>query len=71
MPSAGKALIVLGLVLIALGAIVWSAGSVPIIGRLPGDVYIKRGTWSLYLPITTSIVLSVVLTILLSLLSRR
>jgi hypothetical protein len=34
-------------------------------GLLPGDIYIKRGSWTVYFPIVTSIVLSVVLTLIL------
>ena len=39
-------------------------------GRLPGDVYIRRGSFSFYFPIATSIILSVLLTILLALFRR-
>jgi hypothetical protein len=49
---------------------VWAAGHVPYLGHLPGDFYIKRGDWSFYFPVTTCIVLSIVLTFLLSLLRR-
>ena len=65
MESTGKMLVLLGLAIVALGALLWSVGSVPLIGKLPGDLYIRRGTWSLYFPITTSIVLSVVLTLVM------
>jgi hypothetical protein len=44
---------------------------VPFLGRLPGDIHVQRGNWSFYFPLTTSIVLSIVLTLILALLSRR
>jgi hypothetical protein len=38
---------------------------------LPGDIYIQRGTWTFYFPLATCLVISVVLTLLFSLFSRR
>jgi hypothetical protein len=70
MAPLGKMLVMLGIALTAIGAIVWAAGHVPYLGHLPGDFYIKRGDWSFYFPVTTCIVLSIVLTFLLSLLRR-
>jgi len=63
----GKLLVVAGLVVAGVGCIVWLG--VPL-GRLPGDLVIRRGNTTVYLPITTSIVLSVVLTVLVSLWRR-
>jgi hypothetical protein len=40
------------------------------IGRLPGDFYVKRGSFSFYFPLTTSIVLSIILTLLLAFFRR-
>lgn len=69
-PQLGKALIVLGLMLVVLGAALWGLGSPPMIGRLPGDIYVRRGNLTLYFPITTAIVISVILTLLLALWRR-
>jgi ribose/xylose/arabinose/galactoside ABC-type transport system permease subunit len=71
MAPLGKVLVALGLMIAALGAILWSFGSVPYVGRLPGDFYVRRGDWSFYFPLTTCILLSIVLTIVFSLLGRR
>jgi len=60
--------IVLGLVLVAVGLLI--AMGVPI-GRLPGDMTYRRGNFSFYFPLTTSIIASVVLTLLLMFLGRR
>ncbi len=69
-PQLGKALILMGLVLVVMGAAVWALGSVPMIGRLPGDIYMRRGNLTIYFPITTAIVVSVILSLLLALLRR-
>ena len=64
----GRILIVLGLVLVAVGLLIHYG--VPI-GRLPGDISYRRGNFSFYVPLTTSILASVVLTLLFWLLNRR
>jgi len=63
----GRFLIVVGLVLAAAGLLITLG--VPI-GRLPGDISIRRGNFAFYFPITTSILVSVVLTIVLNFLAR-
>jgi hypothetical protein len=61
----GLVLIVGGIVLVLLGLLVWSGG-LSWFGRLPGDIRIERPTSRVYIPITSSIVLSLVLTLLLN-----
>ena len=63
----GKYLITFGIILIILGAIFTLAPKMPFIGRLPGDIYIKRKHFSFYFPLATCIIL----TIILNLISRR
>ena len=66
MRDLSKILILTGVVLIAVGAIVrWTS-----LGRLPGDFVYRRGNFSFYFPLMTSILLSLALTLLLWLLSR-
>jgi len=71
----GKILLGVGLVMILLGGLLLLvsnlSGKVPWLGRMPGDIYIERGSWRFYFPVSTSIVLSVVLTVLFWLFSRR
>jgi predicted MFS family arabinose efflux permease len=63
----GKALVLIGLGVAALGLAIMVG--VPV-GRLPGDIYVKRGSFSFYFPITTSIILSIILTLIFSLFRR-
>jgi hypothetical protein len=63
----GKLLVVVGLVIAGVGLLVMLG--VPV-GRLPGDITIKRGSFTFYFPLATSIVASILLTLLLSLLRR-
>jgi hypothetical protein len=63
----GKTLVLIGLGVAALGVLVMLG--VPF-GRLPGDVYIRRGSFTFYFPIATSIVLSILLTLILALFRR-
>jgi len=62
-----KLLIVIGLAVAAAGVAMWLG--VPL-GRLPGDVVVRRGAFSFYFPLTTSVLVSVILTVLLALLRR-
>ncbi len=71
MASLGKMLILFGVVLALLGGLLLLAGKIPFLGRLPGDIVIRRERWSFYFPLTTSIVISILLTLLFSLFNRR
>ncbi len=67
----GKLLIGIGLLLVVVGSVLVLGGRVPWFGRLPGDIYVERGNWSFYFPLTTSLLISVVLSLLVWLISRR
>ena len=71
--SLGKLLLGLAAVLAVVGGLLLLADRFPglRIGRLPGDVAVERERFRLYVPITTSILLSVALTVLLWLFGRR
>jgi hypothetical protein len=75
MADVGRMLVLLGVVLVVVGGALWLGGAVgakvPFFGALPGDIHIERGNWSIYFPLTTSILLSIVLTLILAFLSRR
>lgn len=69
----GKVLIIMGGLVLVLGIIVTVASrfpAIPFLGKLPGDILISKDGFSFYVPLTTSIVLSILLTILLSISGR-
>lgn len=70
MPAIGKYLIILGLVIAAIGVIFTIAGKLPWLGRLPGDIHIKRDNFTFYFPLATSILISVILSFILWLFRR-
>ena len=69
--SLARILIIIGCAFIFVGAAVWIFAKVPFLGRLPGDIVIERKTWSLYFPITTCILISIILTLIMWLFGRR
>ena len=70
MDSAARLFIVGGLVLLAVGVVLYLAPHVPWLGRLPGDIRVERPNFRFYAPVTTSIVISVVLSLVLWLVGR-
>jgi membrane protein implicated in regulation of membrane protease activity len=67
----GKLLILLGGLLIIIGAAIVLVGKIPWLGKLPGDIYVERRNFTFFFPLTTSIIVSVILSLVLYLLSRR
>ena len=70
MGDVGKLLILLGVVLIAVGALLTLAGKIPWLGKLPGDIYYKSDHMTFYFPLATCVVISVVLSALFYLFRR-
>ncbi|MCD6082834.1 DUF2905 domain-containing protein [Candidatus Aerophobetes bacterium] len=68
----GKLLILAGVILVLMGmAFLWG-NKIPFLGKLPGDIYIHRGNFTFYFPLSTCIVISLILTLILTLfLGRR
>lgn len=64
----GRTLILLGVLLIVIGGVLALLGRVP---RLPGDIYVQRKGLTLYVPLATGLLLSLVLTLLLNLFFAR
>ena len=71
MRDLGRLLILLGGVSIVVGAALVLADRLPWLGRLPGDIVVRRGPVTFYVPLVTSLVVSVVVTILVNLFWRR
>ncbi|MFN8455115.1 MAG: DUF2905 domain-containing protein [Anaerolineae bacterium] len=71
MTEIGKGVVGLGIVLVIVGLILWFGGDkLSWFGRLPGDIRVERPGFSFYFPITTMIIVSIVLTLVLSLIGR-
>ena len=63
----GKMLILLGVFIILIGFLLLMGEKIPWIGRLPGDIIIRKKNFTFYFPIVTSIVISIILTLLFTL----
>jgi uncharacterized membrane protein len=71
MQQAGKVLIIIGIILIIAGLIMYFAGNrLGWIGHLPGDIRIEKENMRIYIPITTMILISVILSLLLYLIRK-
>jgi hypothetical protein len=67
----GRMLLIGGLAVAGVGLLLLVAGRLPFLGRLPGDFSFSRDNVTIYVPIATSIILSLLLTLILNLLARR
>lgn len=70
MQDIGRFLVIIGVVVVLVGLLLWTGLTPKWLGRLPGDVRIEHGNFSLYFPIVTCIIISVVLTLIFSLFRR-
>lgn len=61
----GGFLIITGIVLTIIGVLVYFSDKLPFLGRLPGDILIKKENFTFYFPLATSIVLSIVISLIL------
>ena len=68
MEGAGKTLMILGAVVFVIGLLF---AKVPGLGRLPGDLYIRKGSFTFYFPFTTCLLLSLLLTLVLTLFGKK
>jgi hypothetical protein len=68
--SLGRVLIIFGGCLVLAGLLILVAPRIPWIGRLPGDIIVRKKNFTFYFPLATSIVLSVLLTVLFNLFRR-
>ncbi|MCM8799988.1 MAG: DUF2905 domain-containing protein [Candidatus Omnitrophica bacterium] len=71
MEAIGKLIIILGFLLIGVGLILVFIEKIPYIGKLPGDIFIQKKNFIFYFPLTTSIIISIVVSLLIWLWSRR
>ena len=66
----GRAIVMIGAVLVVVGLAITFSDRIPFLGRLPGDIHVKRGNFQFHFPVMTSIVISVVLSLILWLVNR-
>jgi len=66
----GKTLVIVGLFVATLGALVWASATLPWLGRLPGDFYMRRANFTFYFPLATGILLSLIISAVFALLRR-
>ena len=61
----GKFLVLAGLLVAAVGGVLWSGFGRTWLGRLPGDIHYSRGHFAFYFPVVTCLLISAILTVLL------
>ena len=71
MAEFGKILIFIGLLLAILGVIFIFGNKLPFVGRLPGDIAVERKNYSFYFPVATCIIISIVMSFILWLFSKK
>ena len=69
MASLGKIIVLFGFITVGVGLLMMFSDKLPFIGKLPGDINIKKDDFQLYIPVTTSILLSVIISAVLWLIS--
>ena len=71
MERAGKGIVIAGIIIVIAGIIVWLFGDkLRFLGRLPGDIRIERENVKIYIPITTMILISIVISLILWLIRK-
>lgn len=65
MNDIGKSLVIAGVVMVLIGALLWSGFGRGWLGRLPGDVHYSKGDFHFYFPIVTCLILSAIITLVL------
>jgi len=66
----GRALLVIGVVIVAAGLLLVLAPRIPLVGRLPGDIHIERDGLTIFFPLGTMLLVSIVVSVVLGLLGR-
>lgn len=69
MESLGKILVIFGVIIVIVGVILMFFDKIPVIGKLPGDIKIEKDNFKFYFPITTCIIISIIVNLVLFLIS--
>ena len=70
MVDLGKSLLILGIILSLVGLVFIFGSKFPGLGRLPGDIFIKKGPVTFFFPLATCILISIIVTLILALFRR-
>ena len=70
LPQLGKLLIIFGALIIVIGVILLLADRIPFLGKLPGDISFKSGRTTVYIPLVTCLIISIILTVIFNLFGR-
>ena len=65
-----KIIIILGIVLVAIGVVLLFIEKIPFLGKLPGDILVKKEHFTFYFPLTTSIIISIIISLVLYLFGK-
>ncbi len=71
MEQMGKMIIVAGVVMVAVGMILVLAQKIPFLGKLPGDILIKKDNFTFYFPLATCVLISLIFTLISMLWTRK
>ena len=67
----GRTLVLAGIIIVVIGLVIILAPRIPFLGRLPGDIYYKKDDFAFYFPVTTYIVISIILSLIFYIFTRR
>lgn len=70
MGETAKVMILIGAVLLAVGLVILVFPRLPFVGKLPGDILVKKDNFSFYFPLATSIVISIIISLILFLINK-
>jgi uncharacterized membrane-anchored protein YitT (DUF2179 family) len=70
MTEIGKILLIVGGIVIIAGLVFTFSHHIPFLGKLPGDIVVKKGNFSFYFPLVTFLIISIVLTIIINIVLR-
>lgn len=70
MTGIGRSLIAIGLIIALVGVVLAFSDRIPWLGRLPGDIIIRKGNFSFYFPLATCIIISIILSLIFLLLRK-
>lgn len=68
--SIGKLMVIAGIILLLAGVMLIYFQKIPFIGKLPGDIFYKKGNFTFYFPVVTSILLSIVVSLIIFVLNK-